>query len=233
MSRRSRTLSGLVFAVATTALIAGCETEADRPADTGMDTVPEQPMTAEQPQEVYEARLEAQDGSGVTGTATFTVQDNELQVTVAATGLQPNTRIPQHIHMNSSCDDAGGIMLNLDDGLTAPGEGEPRGDAYPETDDQGTLQYEASRSLDELRQHLSEHGGAQSDTMAGAEADTMTGMQTDTMGGAGAEMLDLGNRVVSLHGENMQPISCGPLDRTGQVGQPGQPGQPGPGQTPQ
>lgn len=230
MLRRSRTLPGLVFAVATTVLLAGCETEADRPADTGMDTLPEQPLTTDrdQPQEVYEARLEARDGSGVTGTATVAVQDNELQVTVAATGFEPNTRVPQHIHMNSTCEEPGGIMLNLDENLSAAGEAEPRGDAYPETDDQGRLQYEASRSLDELREHMREHGGA--------EADTMAGMQTDTMAGAGAQMMDLGNRVVNLHGENMQSISCGALESTGQMGQmgqPGQPGQPGPGQTPQ
>lgn len=224
MSRRSRTLPGLVFAVAATVLIAGCDTEPDPPADTGMDTLPEQPMTTDQPQDVYEARLEGQDGSEVSGTATFMVEDNELRVTVAATGLEPNTRIPQHIHMNSSCEDAGGIMLNLDDGLTAPGEGEPGGDAYPETDDEGRLQYEASRSLDELGEHLREHGGAESDTMAEAEADTMTGMETDPMDGAGAEMLDLGNRVVTLHGEDMQPVSCGALERADQVGQPNQPG---------
>lgn len=193
MLRRSRTLPGLVFAVATTVLVAGCDTEPDRPADADWDTVPQQPIgpdPADQPQEIYEARLQARGGSGVTGTATVAIEDDEIQVTVAATGLPPDTRVPMHIHMNATCDDAGGILLNLDGDLSVAGEGEAAGDAYPESDDEGRLEYEASRSLEDIR----EDRGAQ-----------------DT---AGAEALDLGNRVVNLHGANMQPIACGPLEST-------------------
>lgn len=207
MLRRSPTLPGLVFAIATAALLTACETEPDRPADTDLDTIPQQPVTpdrgeAAQPQEIYEVRLQERDGSGVTGTATFTIQDDELQVTVAATGLPPNTRVPQHIHTNATCDDAGGILLNLDSDLSAADEGEARGDTYPESDDEGRLQYEASRSLDDLRQELGDQGAED------------------------ANGLDLGNRVLNLHGEDMQPIACGELERTGQVGQPGQTPQP-------
>lgn len=193
MMRRTRSLPGLIVALAAAVALVGCDVEPE-PADdldldrpTPDDTLDDQ--FGQQPQqEIYEARLEERNGSGVTGTATLTMEGDELQVTIAATGLDPDTRVPQHIHMNASCDDAGGILLNLDDDLSAAGESEPSGDAYPEADDEGRLTYEASRSADDMR------------TAMGDQA------------AAGEDALDLTNRVVNLHGEDMQPIACGEIE---------------------
>lgn len=203
MIRRSRILPGLALAAATALTLAACEMEGEPDDDATLDRQIEQPDAGVQPEAIYEARLEALGGSDASGTATFTHQNDQIQVTVAATGLEPNTRVPQHIHMNASCDDAGGIVLNLDEDLSAPNEGEPRGDAYPESDDEGRLQFEASRSMEELRTAL------------------------QTAGGEDADGLDLGNRVVNLHAPDMQAIACGPLERTGQAGQTGTTGTTG------
>lgn len=208
MNRRTRFIPGLVVGAAAAIALVGCEVETDAAEDATIDTTWQDTLSQDQmgaDQEMYEARLEAVDGSGVTGTATLTIEDEELTVTVAATGFDPNVRVPQHIHMNSSCDDAGGILLNLDDDLSAPNDGEPRGDAYPETNDQGSLRFEASRSVADL-------GSALGDESAG-DADAADAANADTLGGdAGAERFDFGNRVVNLHGADMQPIACGALD---------------------
>lgn len=204
MTRRPRISSGLALAAATAIVVTGCDAGTEREAELDTDTLADQPamdMTAQQ--EMYEARLEAVDGSGVSGTATVTVEGDEVQVTVAATGLEPGTRVPMHIHMNATCDDAGGIFLNLDDGLSAPGEGEARGDAYPEASEEGALRLEASRSLTELRTAMGQ--GAEAATAEADTGRTQTGMSMD--------MLELGNRVINLHGADMQAISCGALER--------------------
>lgn len=196
MTRRSRLFPGLALAAAIVAL-AGCDVETD-----GADELEPDTLTQEQPgmagdtadsqlREIYEARLSAVGESSVTGTATVTIGADEVLVTLAATGLDPETRYPTHIHMNASCDDAGGILLNLDDALNTPNEGEVRGDAYPETDDQGRLEYEASRSLEDFRTALADEGPVHADS------------------------LDLENRVINVHGPEMESVACGPLDRAG------------------
>lgn len=208
MNRRTRLIPGLVVGAATAIALVGCEVETDSAEDATVDTTWQDTLSQDQmgaDQEMYEARLEAVDGSGVSGTATVTIENEELTVTVAATGFDPNVPVPQHIHMNSSCDDAGGILLNLDDGLSAPNDGEPRGDAYPETNDQGSLRYEASRSIGDLSSALSDVDAEDADTAATANADTLAG-------DVDAERFDFGNRVVNLHGADMQPIACGALD---------------------
>jgi Cu/Zn superoxide dismutase len=181
--RRSRTLPALGLVAAAAFLALACDVETEGGDELGGDTLAEGSMpdssADSQLREVYEASLAGVGESGATGTATLTVGE-ELLVTVEATGLEPETRYPMHVHMNAACDDAGGILLNLDDGLTAPDEGEARGDAYAETDEDGRLQYEVSRALDEI---------------------------------IGADSLDLANRVVNVHGPEMQPVACGPLDR--------------------
>lgn len=194
MTRRSRLFPGLAL-VAAAVTLAGCDVETEGADELEPDTLmQEQPgMTGDtadsQLRELYEARLSAVGESNVTGTATVTIGSDEVLVTLTAEGLDPETRYPTHIHMNASCDDAGGIMLNLDDALNTPNEGEVRGDAYPETDDQGRLEYETSRSLEDLRTALGDEGSVHADS------------------------LDLGNRVINVHGPEMERVACGPLDR--------------------
>lgn len=224
MMHPPRLIPALALAAATAVVMTGCDTAADRPAEMDTDTMAQQPGVTGMPaeQEMYEARIEALQGSGVTGTATFTRENGELQVTVAATGLPPNTRVPQHVHKNASCDNAGGIALNLDDALSAPSQGEPRGDAYPESNDRGEIRYQASRSLNELQRAMG--GSGQADTAGANTADTTgrgaTRADTGRRGTAGGvagqaamDTLNLGNRVVKLHNAQMQAIACGTLER--------------------
>ncbi len=196
MTRRSRLFPGLALVAAAVAL-AGCDIETEGADELEPDTLAQEPpgragdTANSQIRELYEARLSAVGESNVTGTATVTIGADEVLVTLVATGLDPETRYPAHIHMNASCDDAGGILLNLDDALNTPTEGEVQGNAYPETDDQGRPAYETRRSLEDLRSALRGAGSAQADS------------------------LDLGNRVINVHGPEMQPVACGPLDRAG------------------
>lgn len=212
MSRRTRILPGLLMACAAVVPLAGCDAEEEPEDDLQTDTFTQDTLADEMDMsmEMYEARIEGVEGSDASGTATFTVENDELQVAVAVTGLDPDTRVPLHIHANSSCDNAGGIYLNLDDDLSTPGDGEAAGDAYGETDGQGALRYEASRSLDDLRTALREAATAQGDAAQGDTARTDTTRATAP--GQGAAEFDLANRVVNIHGPDMQPIACGEIE---------------------
>lgn len=211
MSRRTRILPGLLMACAAVVPLAGCDMEEEPEDDLQTDTLMQDTMATDMDmdQEMYEARIEGVEGSDVTGTVTLAVEDDDLQVTVALTGLDPDTRVPMHIHTGSSCDNAGGIYMNLDNDLSAPGDGDAAGDAYAETDDQGALRFEATRSLADLRTALRDADTADADTAADT-ADTDT-MRTTTPGQGAAEF-DLANRVVNVHGPDMQPLACGEID---------------------
>jgi Cu/Zn superoxide dismutase len=199
MTRRFLALSRYTALIAATAVLAACpgDDDPDPWPTTDRDTVPTVRQDQRVEDRVYEAQLQEVNGSGVTGTATITMSGDDIRVRIRAQGLQPDARVPQHVHMNASCDSPGGILLNLDDDLSHPNEAAPRGDHYPTADGNGTLDYEASRSLDDLRDAARQHQGME------------------------ADRLDLGNRVVNLHGADMQAIACGPLDaRTGTGTQP-------------
>ena len=106
----------------------------------------------------YLARVAPEgDDSRVRGTAHFEIRDGWFSARVRIAGLEPNERIPQHIHLNPTCQPAGGILINLDEALTVAGEGPGAGDAYPRANRGGVVQYEARRSLVELEAALQEH----------------------------------------------------------------------------
>lgn len=190
MTRGIRGIANLATVTSLALVVAACPPQ-DQP-EPQQEPMMQDPAPAAQEdgarERVYEATLQEINGSGVTGTATIALGDDRIQVRVMAQGLQPDQRVPQHIHTTQSCDPAGGILLNLDDDLSHPNEAEPRGDHYPTADSDGVLDYEASRSLDDLRDAALEYEST------------------------GIEQLDLGNRVVNLHGEDMAPIACGPLE---------------------
>jgi hypothetical protein len=183
MKRGIRGLSRLTVVTAFAAALAACPA----PDPERAPPVDEPDPAVEERVRVYEAQLEQVGGSGVTGTATIAVGDGLVQVRVMVQGLRPEQRVPQHVHMNATCDLAGGILLNLDSDLSYPNEAAPRGDHYPAADGDGVLDLSASRSFEDLRHAAREHQGTE------------------------PEQLDLGNRVVNLHGEDMQPIACGAL----------------------
>lgn len=98
----------------------------------------------------YEASLSAVDGSGVHGGATVWVRDEEVVVTVEATGLTRGVHA-QHVHASgdyTSCG-LGRIEINLDESLDADSIG-----PFPFASSRGTIVYQArSRELERWRTH--------------------------------------------------------------------------------
>jgi Cu/Zn superoxide dismutase len=184
MTRSNRRIA-LPAAVAVTLVLAACPAPEEADRVPGMD---DPAPAAEERGRVFQAQLQAVEGSGVTGTATVALDDDRIEVRIQARGFQPGQRVPQHVHMNSSCDQPGGILLNLDNDLSHPNEAPPRGDHYPTADGDGTLDYVVSRSLDDLREAARQFEGQD------------------------VAQFDLAQRVVNLHAEDMSAIACGALD---------------------
>jgi hypothetical protein len=118
---------------------------------------------------------------------------------VRATGVAATENIPQHIHLNPGCDPGGSVLLNLDTGLTVPGEGQGVGASYPVASRAGVLHFEASRPLDDLRSALNTWGGTSLDDTAALLA-----------------FLDLEERNIHMHvafGPPFPAVTCGALER--------------------
>jgi hypothetical protein len=113
----------------------------------------------------FTANLMPLNNSGVTGTATVTVDENVLTVEVIASGLEPNKVHPQHIHgfmdknKNSTCptpaaDTNGDGLIDLVEGLPSYGgvllELYVPIDAFPEADADGNLYFKRTFNLGEV-----------------------------------------------------------------------------------
>lgn len=108
----------------------------------------------------YQIRLGAEPGSRSHGIILIEIVGGYLTATVHAAGLMPDLHIPQHIHLNPTCNPGGGILLNLDAGLTVAGEGAGTGSAYPLSNQAGVVNYYAQRSLTDLLAAVNTHRGA-------------------------------------------------------------------------
>lgn len=100
--------------------------------------------------QLYQVRLGAEPGSRSHGVMMIEIVGGYITATVHAAGLAPDSNIPQHIHLNPTCNPGGGILLNLDAGLTIAGEGPGTGGAYPLSNQAGVVNYYAQRSLTDL-----------------------------------------------------------------------------------
>ena len=109
---------------------------------------------------LYQVRLSALGDTRSRGVMHIEVVGGHLAVTVHAANLAPLHHIPQHIHLNPTCDPGGGILINLDANLSVPGEGPGVGTAYPMSNRGGVVNYYASRSLSDLRAAVNTHLGA-------------------------------------------------------------------------
>jgi hypothetical protein len=133
------------------------------------------------------------------GAAFIDVVGGDLRVRVHATGVEPGRHIPQHLHENRGCDPGGPVLLNLDAGLTVPGEGPGTGDAFPVASRTGVIDFEATRALDELRSAIVTWGGPRL-----ADSDALL------------EYLDLEDRNVHLHvafGPPFPAVACGGVEQ--------------------
>jgi hypothetical protein len=175
MFRTSRAVLGAGLIGVGVVLLGGCPSY-----DTAADA---------EPVARYEARLQPVGQSQATGTVVLELGERELKASVSATGLEPGESVPQHVSSWRDCDLVGRAVLNLDRGLTSAGEAPLRGDAFPNADGAGALEYEARRPVSELVEALREYRGML------------------------LEELALDNRTVILHDPLLRPVACGALVR--------------------
>ncbi len=90
----------------------------------------------------YKACLKAEDGSTAYGFSYLSLDGNSLTAKTWVPFMDSNETVPQHIHVNDDCDNAGGVLWPLDNG-----EG-----VYPTSDGNGELYYSHTFTLsaDEL-----------------------------------------------------------------------------------
>lgn len=114
---------------------------------------------------LYQVRLSAEPDSRAVGVMLLEIADGYLTAKVQAAGLEPGQHIPQHIHVNPTCSPGGGILFNLDAGLTVAGEGPGVGAAFPVANRAGVINYEARRALADLLVAANTHLGAGAGTV--------------------------------------------------------------------
>lgn len=148
---------------------------------------------------LYQVRLGALGDSRSHGVVLIEIVGGHLTVSAHGAGLNPLQHIPQHIHVNPTCDPGGGILLNLDANLTLPVEGPGVGTAYPSANAGGVVNYYASRPLSDLLQAVNTHLGL-----------GLTSVE------ALLAWLDLDNRNVHMHvafGPPFPAVNCGEVER--------------------
>lgn len=148
---------------------------------------------------LYKVRLASENDTHSRGVVLIEIVGGHIAVTAHAAGVAPSSHIPQHIHLNPTCNPGGGILLNLDANLTVAGEGPGVGTAYPVSSAAGVLKYHATRSLDDLRAAINTHAGANLDSDQELLA-----------------WLDLENRNAHMHvavGPPFPAVNCGEVVR--------------------
>jgi hypothetical protein len=154
--------SHTLAALAAASLLLGCTEHADSPVEARnaptFSIKPGEPGDASERQ-FYQVRLGAEPGSQSNGVMLIEIVGGYITATVHAAGLMPNHNIPQHIHVNPTCNPGGGVLLNLDANLTVPGEGPGVGAAYPLSNQAGVINYYASRSLVDLMNAVNTYRG--------------------------------------------------------------------------
>jgi hypothetical protein len=149
---------------------------------------------------LFQVRLGAEGDSHAAGVMLFEIVGGYFTARVHAAGLDPLRRIPQHIHVNPTCNPGGGILLNLDQTLTVAGEGPGVGPAYPLANAGGVVNYEAQRPLTELITAVNANFPA-------AAVETVEDL---------LEFLDLEDRNAHMHvsvGPPYPAVNCGEVER--------------------
>jgi hypothetical protein len=148
-----------MVALLAAASLIGCSADLDNPVEpVNAHAKPGAPGDAASGA-IYQVRLGAEPGSRSNGVMRIEILGGHIAVTVHAAGLMPGQHIPQHIHLNPTCNPGGGILLNLDANLTVPGEGAGVGAAYPVSNRAGVVNYYASRSLADLLNAVNTYRG--------------------------------------------------------------------------
>ena len=145
----------------------------------------------------YRVQLDPMGDHAARGMVFVEVVGGYLRVRTHGVRVAAGERIPQHIHRNVGCADGGGILINLDENLTVAGEGAGVGAAYPLANEGGVLNYEATRSLEDLRAAVNQW--------------YVQTLETDA---ELLDFLDLENRNVHMHvafGPPYPAVNCGEL----------------------
>lgn len=185
------------------AVLVGCGPDASTPTETAAPLAVSanaagDPGAASE-RMLFQVRLAPLADSRAVGVAFLEIVGGHLTARVHAAGLAPLQHIPQHIHVNPTCDPGGGILINLDENLAVAGEAPGVGPAYPLANRGGVVRYEASRPLAELLAAVNEHSGAGLETVE----ELLT-------------WLDLESRNVHMHvafGPPFPAVNCGEVER--------------------
>lgn len=156
--------------------------------------------------QLYQVRLGNVNGSQSHGVMLIEVVGGHLAVTVHAAGLAPREHIPQHIHRNPTCAVGGAVLINLDAGLTVPGEGASTGPAYPVANNGGVVDYYASRSLADMIAPVNARFGSGGEAVLDDEIETVEELLA---------FLNLEARNAHMHGfvAPFTPMNCGEVER--------------------
>jgi hypothetical protein len=204
----SQSLAGRLALVSTMFVLGGCGNAQQNPAEPSTLTlapavspVPRQPASraAAATRMLFQVRLRPENDSRAAGVMLFEVLGGSFTARVHAAGLEPLQHIPQHIHLNPTCNPGGGILINLDEDLTVAGEGPGVGPAYPRANAGGVVNYQASRTLADLLNAVNTFQGANLAT----EAELLA-------------WLDLEDRNAHMHvafGPPFPAVNCGEIEQ--------------------
>lgn len=145
------------------------------------------------------AQLSPLGDSRARGTVMLEIVGGHLTARLHANGVEPSQHIPQHIHVNPTCDPGGAILINLDENLTVAGEASAIGESFPLANLAGVVKYQASRPLTELMAAVNTHFGTSLETVDELIA-----------------WLDLENRNAHMHvafGPPFPAVNCGAIER--------------------
>lgn len=200
-----RSLARHVALVSTALIMGGCGEGPRNPAEptarvpAAAVSPAAQPANAAANRMLFQVRLGSEGDSRAVGIMHFEVVDGSFTARVHAAGVEPLQHIPQHIHLNPTCNPGGGILINLDENLTIAGEGPGVGPAYPLANAGGVVNYEASRPLADLLNAFN--------TIQGANLGTVEDLLA---------WLDLEDRNAHMHvafGPPFPAVNCGEIDR--------------------
>jgi len=194
--------TALVLLSALVLLAAGCDDGVTAPRalpDQGPDLakVPYEPGAASS-RALYQVQLSPMGGTTNHGTVKIEIAGGYLVVSAHAEGLDPLQHIPEHIHVNPTCDNGGTVLISLNAHLSVLNEAPPVGPDFPIANDAGVLNYQASRSLSSLRLAVNANFG----TNLASDEDLIA-------------WLDLENRNVHMHASAapFTPMTCGSVER--------------------
>lgn len=137
---RSTAAASMGLALAVGLTLTACEQPISPGSSPEADaTASHTPASMHAMSQTFRAELEPIGNSGVHGTANFQLEGDQLSVQLVARGLESGTHA-QHIHMNATCANFGGVQIPLDFDL-GDGDG-PADGPFPETSGMsGTLTY--------------------------------------------------------------------------------------------